>query len=344
MRLMRVCFGLIFCLLAVPVFAEPHVVGVTVDLSGAVAPVGNAIKNIITMAQADFAPQGDVRFVFEDDGFQPKNTLTAIQKLRQSDGAQAFITFGSGTSLAAVSYTENAQLPLVALAISERVSKGRSFAVRHFVATKALTEVTIAEVLRRKYRRIALISLQQEAMAAQREEFTRALGERVVFQAEVLPTDTDFLSVVTRAKAARADAAYLLLLPPQLSVVAKLLRAVQFSGEIFGSQPMGVQSEIAAAQGALEGAWFASSDDRAATAVFDRYSARFGKTHFAEMAHAYDAAHLLISGLRSGNVIGYLHGLSDFHGALGSYKADGENGFTIQALVKVIRDGEGRLP
>ncbi|MBX7145471.1 MAG: ABC transporter substrate-binding protein [Oligoflexia bacterium] len=340
MRLM--CRILVTLCIASRAWADAHVVGVTVDLSGAVAPVGNAIRNAIVLAQEEFAPNGDVHFVFEDDGFQPKNTLTAIQKLRQSHGAEAFITFGSGTSLAAVAYTENAGLPLVALAISERVSQGKQFAVRHFVSTHALSAATVAEVKRRAYRRVAVISLQQEAMAAQRDEFKNALGERIAYEAEVLPTDTDFLAIATRVRASKADAVYLLLLPPQLSVVSKLLRSLQFKGDIFGSQPMGVSSEIAAAQGALEGAWYASSDDRAAQAMFDRYKQRFGGDRYAELAHAYDAAHLLINALRSGNTMGYLRNVNDFHGAFGTYKSDGENGFAIPATIKVIQDGEGR--
>ena len=312
-------------------------IGVVVALSGHLAAVGTAIKNSVTLAWEKHGGKEAPELIFEDDGFLSRNTVSAVNRLLALDGMAAIITFGSGTSLSVSDIIEAREIPHIALAIAEKVNTGKKFVVRHFVSTDALNKKIVEEVKRREYKNIALITTVQEAMIAQREHFLADLNERVIINKDVLPDDTDFRSIVARIKAEAPAAVGLFLLPPQISIFARNLRGAGFKGEIFGSLPMGVVSEIRAAGGALEGAWFVSGDDRGAKEFYREYEARFGDSGFAEIAHAFDATKMVLEGLRSNDLNNYLHTVQGFSGILGTYGADGKNGYNVGIIVKKIR-------
>ena len=72
--------------------------------------------------------------VFEDDGFQPKNTVSAFNKLVNTDGADVIICFASGPCNAIAPIADQKQIPLIAVA-SAPVQKDREFVVRLEIST-----------------------------------------------------------------------------------------------------------------------------------------------------------------------------------------------------------------
>ena len=60
-------------------------VGVSLPLSGGMVASGEAVKNSILLAKTKYDKAQCVEFLFEDDQFQAKNTVTAVQKLLNID-------------------------------------------------------------------------------------------------------------------------------------------------------------------------------------------------------------------------------------------------------------------
>jgi ABC-type branched-subunit amino acid transport system substrate-binding protein len=66
-----------------------------------------------------------VTFLFEDDGFQPKNALSAAEMLISRDRVDALITFSSSTALVVAPLAERRKVPMISITSLTDVSKGR---------------------------------------------------------------------------------------------------------------------------------------------------------------------------------------------------------------------------
>jgi len=64
--------------------AEEKTCGAVLPLSGPMAAVGVSIMNSIILADRQLDHAGRIQFVFEDDQFAPKNTVSAVTKLIQT--------------------------------------------------------------------------------------------------------------------------------------------------------------------------------------------------------------------------------------------------------------------
>ena len=198
-------------------------VGVIVAQTGPLAVVGTTIKNGLILSQRQNYPQNRLRLVIEDDGFQPKNTVAAFQKLMLTEKPGVFITFGSSTTLAIAPLAEQAKVPVVAITIVEAATKGRHYVFRWAVSSSSLDANSAREMSAAGVKSVAIVTTLQDGMLELRNHFINTPGFKVVVDEEFLPSETDFHAVITRIKSAAPDAIYMALLPPQGSLFAKQL-------------------------------------------------------------------------------------------------------------------------
>jgi len=317
-------------------------VGVILPLTGPLAVLGVPLKNAVILADETLDSSDRVRFIFEDDGFDPKKTVSAFRKLAAS-GVDGLITFGSGTSLAVAPISEKAELPLIALAISDKVTENRQFVYQHFLAPRLQTARILEELKRRNYKSIAIISTSQEAMLVLSQDLKRKLqGVSVVVDQELVPGDVDLRAVALKVKDKNPAAVYLLLIPPQMAVFSQQLRSTGYNGALFSGPIAQHVSEVKAARGALEGAWFVTADDSRASSYFLQYRKRFGGHPVPDAAYGYDAASLYIGAADDG-FIQYFAELKGFDGIFGWCERVGRNTFKIPTTIKVIAGDEFKL-
>ena len=109
---------------------EPIKIGVIAPLSGEVASLGENAKNGATLAYDELSEnvRQKIQLIFEDDGFQPKNTVSAFNKLVDIDGADVIICFASGPCSSISPLADKKQIPLIAVA-SASVQKDREFLI-----------------------------------------------------------------------------------------------------------------------------------------------------------------------------------------------------------------------
>jgi branched-chain amino acid transport system substrate-binding protein len=338
----RVAASVLCCLTLIIVRvaqAEPVRVGVIVPLSGSAAASGETIRRSIELAAEKFNRDSAVQFIFEDDQLQPKNTVTAAQRLLDEQKVSGLIVFGTPTSLAVAGIAEQRKVPMLAFTILEKVVAGRSYVVKHWVTSRAITALVQKEVLKRGYKKVAIVSSINDAMLALKDQFTDNAVVEISYEAEIPREDLDFKTVISRIVKTKPDAVYNLLWAPQPGLFAKQLRAAGYKGPMFGYSNLEDPNEIKVAEGALDGTWLASGDDSAGDEYYNLYQQRFGKRPAAGGSNAYDAAHLFIRGVRSGALNNYLHSAAGFTGAFGTYDASGQNDFTIKPIIKKIEDG-----
>ena len=335
-RLLSV-FVLIILIPADPVQAAPKKllkVGVILPLTGPLSIQGVPMKNAMQMAKADFDRDNILELLFEDDGFLPRNTITAAKKLVMQDKVQSLIVFGTNQSLAIVDFVEQQKIPFISVNVNRSVVEGRKYSVMLMPDLQILTQKNIEEALRRNYRKVAIIATQQDSCLLQRKTFEDSGKFEVTYSDEVAPSEVSFYEHTSRIIAGKPDAVFLSVLPPQGSLIARALREKGYKGELFGGQQIANLSELNASNGALEGAWVVGGDDRDATDYYRHAKKQFKEIPTTESIYTYDSINLILAAHKSGDVNHFLHTVKDFQGFGGRYSADGNNGFGLKAVAK----------
>jgi branched-chain amino acid transport system substrate-binding protein len=313
-------------------------IGVVLPLSGGPIASGEAVRNSILLASERYDREKCVRFVFEDDQLTPRNTVTAVNKLVEIDKVQGLIVYGTPTSLAVVDLAESRHLPLIALSILGKVVAGKSYVVKHWCTAERLNEAVVAEVKKRGYKSVAVVSTVNDAMLGLRDLFADSGAVEISLNEEFVKDDFDYRTVVTKIRQKKPDAVYVLLYPPQPSIFVKMLREAKYEGQMFGVHNLEDPNEVKASGNAMLGMWLANGDDTAGERYRQAYKQRFGVDTLLGGASGYDAAKLIIEAVSKGlEINSYLHTARDFSGAFGKYNATGRNDFDFQAVVKTIR-------
>ena len=334
------CF--LFFLLSSTCLAEEiplRTIGVVAPLTGLSTGSGQTIKNSIDLAVEE-SSNPKIKFLFEDDQFEPKNTVTAVRKLIEIDHVDGLIVWGTPTSLAVNGIAEKAKIPLLAFSLLDKVVEDKKFVMKHWLPSSAISAGVTSEVIKRHIKTVSLVVQLNDAMLKLKDDFLKADVTKVLSSAEYPRTESDFRSEVTKIKSLNPDAVYLLLWAPQPSLFAKQLRAAGYKGQIFGMQNLEDQNEIAAANSALENAWLLGTDDSKAGSFTKSYKDKFNSDPVAGGCNAYDVARIFIGCGSSADLNLCLHSVKDFHGVLGTYSATERNDFSLTPLLKCIHDGK----
>ncbi|MBP9839123.1 MAG: ABC transporter substrate-binding protein, partial [Proteobacteria bacterium] len=205
--------------------------GVVSGITGPLSVVGTAIKNGVVLGVKEHDHNQRVKLIIEDDQFLPKNTVSAVNKLINSDNVDCLIIFGSSTALSVINTTEQKKIPLIAIALAEDVSKNREYSYRMYTSIPKITEVMSAEITRRGYKSIAIISTIQDATLSTTQALKSIAKTKIVLEQEMNIGDIDFRSIALKIKALNPDAVFFSMLPPQPSNLARQLRSLNYKGE-----------------------------------------------------------------------------------------------------------------
>ena len=336
------CIGV--CFLCATVASESRAetrlrIGVITPLTSGIVACGEAASRSILLADEMYDKAGLVEFDIEDDGFAPKNSVSLARKFidQKADG---IIIVGTPNALAVAPLTEKAGMPLAAVSILDRLVEGRQYTVRHFVAWQEENKRVLAEVKRRGYQRVAIVTTTNDATLALRDGFVAGGVSGVVLNEEFPRDEMDFKTIATRIKAARPDAVYNLLFAPQGSAFMVALREAGSTAQVFAAHNVEDSAEVRAARGTFEGIWYVTGDDRAGAFFNSAYQRKYGSYPVMCGASAFDYAKMLIEAAQKDiPVLKQLKGLKDFDGAYGHYGAAPGNTFALRAVVRTIKDG-----
>lgn len=295
--------------------AQQSKIVVVLPLSGKLANIGKDLQNAILLQN-----QKSVSIVFEDDVFDPKNTVSVVQKSLRDPAVKGFITFSSGTSLAAKPLIERAKIPALAVAMSDRLVEEGGSMFRYYVTVTSQAEFIAGQIAKRGYKNPAFIVSQQEAMLSFQDHFQRTLPYPENRYVEVQPGDVDLKSLALKVSTMNPDALCLLLLPPELPAFARQVRAIGYRGDFFGPTQIGNPDAARAAEQALENTWFTGVDETSARGMIERYRKAYGQSPTSEGIAAFDAAGLLVAAVESNDAIGYLRRF-DYLGVFGNQLA-----------------------
>ena len=285
----RLSIVLAVLMIAVPV-VQAHAVperqaeirmGITLPLTGPGAEWGIAARNGFQMARSEHPELFErITFFFEDTQLDPKNAVTAFNKLLSSDKVQIAYDFGSATTGAIGPIAERAKLPLLSAAFDPSVSVGKKYVIR-FANYSAQYAGVLLQYLRSKgYKRFAIIATENAFFNSLVEAFKSNLqpDESVVFLQKPTPDATSFKSTITKLKKAHAQGGI-----DALGIYTYAGQGTQFLREaaeqsltlpLFGSDSFESDSMVAESQGRMEGLVYPNNS--VAADFRKRYQEQFG--------------------------------------------------------------------
>ncbi|MBX7145150.1 MAG: ABC transporter substrate-binding protein [Oligoflexia bacterium] len=336
--------------------ADPYRIGAILPLSGEVASIGNYLKKSIDLALDSLpaAQRAKLQVVYEDDGLQSAKSISAFRMLRDSKSVDSVFVVGSGVGSAVAPLAEREKTLLVALGASDKsFVAGRTYCFIHWVSPEAESAKLVAEIKERGYKRIAMLSHEQQGVVAFDNAFLaelerQGLADRVVLRHNLAIEDRDFNTFIAKARAAKVDGISVALLSGALSSFARKVRESGLKSDLFGAELFEDEHEVRASGGALVGSWFVNADVAQAEFV-KKYRDRYHEHPGWATANAYDTLRLIAAAVdQFGNdnlkIASYLRAIRNYSGAAGIYSASGDNRFILPAAIKLVQaDGFPKL-
>ena len=329
---------------------EPYKVAAIIPLSGTYSGIGIYVKRGIDLAYESLTPEmrGRIKLYYEDDQLDSKRSISAFNRLAGSERIDAVFVMGSGVGNALAPIAEARKTVMIAVGASDKkFLAGKKFVFTHWVSPEMEARIMIQEIGRRGYRKIGLVSNEQEGIIAfcdaLRAELEKAeLSGLLVFEQRMPYEERDFRTFIAQARSRNLDGIAVALMPGSLSAFAKQAQGLKLSSELFGFELLEDEHEVKASDGALLGKWYVNIDS-AAPDFQKSYRAKFKERPGFGSANGFDALNLIVAALSraghdNGKIADYLRTVKDFSGAAGTYSATGDNRFDLPVAVKIVTE------
>lgn len=362
-------FALISVVLAIGASAGPKEIkiGLITPLSGDVKTFGESVRNAFNIAVSEANAAGGVAGmrivpVVVDDRNDPTEAANAANLLINQHRVKAIV--GSVTSKTTIPVSDMAQ----------------TYRIPTITGTATNPKVTVADGRRKDYmfRACYTDSFQGTVMAKFSRETLKAkaaavlydasndyskgiaevfrdafakMGGKVVAYESYGRDDVDFSALLTKVKAARADALFLPDYYNKVGLIAKQAREKGLKVKLVGPDGWDSPELVKVAGDAIEGGYFSnhySPEDTRPEVVnwVKKYKAKHGQAPDALGTLAYDAANLLFDAVRKAKtddpakIKEALATIKGFKGVTGRFAID-ENGDPIKSAV-IIRIENGK--
>lgn len=349
-------FGFLFLTHSELLHAQPQKenlkVGVILPLTGPVAEYGVAIQRGFSMAKADNPElSSSLEFLFEDSKYDSKAAVSNFKKLTELDRVDLIYVFGGPMSEVLAPLADAAKVPTLLSAYEPKVVYGKKYSIRFCNPANDYGAVLGKWLEKRGAKRIALIRTENQYLIAMQNGLESALPKTTgLTLLDSVGYDTqDFKTDVSKLKRKQYDAVGVYMLNGQVSSFLKTLKQQQIQLPIFGTDFFESRSEIAQAEGMMEGAVFPNNS--VSKDFSDRYKTAYGNdSQITWAGFGYDAVLLMIQVLKNGKgstpelMMEKLKAVGEYEGVMGRQKyirtEAGDSYFGTPVVLKVIEGSE----
>ncbi|HEY6140455.1 MAG TPA: penicillin-binding protein activator [Thermoanaerobaculia bacterium] len=337
-------------------------IGVIMPLSGNVATIGQPCANGMQLAIDEYngkkrPTEPAIKLISEDTLAKPKDAIGAFTKLVTADHVVAVLgplTSGEALAVAPIA-NENRVVLLSPGASTPDLTQAGEYVFRNELSD-SVGGLRQAQLARNTlgYSRIAALYMNNDyglgLFNVFQKQFVAAGGQIVA--AEAYPPDTvDFRTVLARLVKAHPDALFVVGIDELVNVIEQA-RALGIQLPIYTTPIFENKSYLEKlgkqANGILYvyyGTFDSKQPTGAAKAFIDRYTDRFRQPPTYYSALGYDAANLLIEGLRinrfqSTGLAGALYAIHDYAGVTGRSSFDKNGDIDKPVTLKTVRDGQ----
>lgn len=253
-------------------------VGIITVLSGPAAPFGVSIRNSMELAVSDNPARfKQIKFIYEDVGYDTKQAVTAFHKLVKIDKVDLVYTWGLNFCKALAPMAESAHTPLVTQCLLPDVSKDRNFVLRFYSSSDDYMRKQAEMLAAKKLNRMALLVADTAHLQEMVVSLKRALrsNQRIELEESFLPSESDFRTVIEKVRRANVQVVGVFLSTGQIATFYKQAKALSLQLPSFGSNWLDSQQEVDAANGAMNGAMFVTTGFK--PAFQSKYLAKYGE-------------------------------------------------------------------
>ncbi len=319
-------------------------IGVMLPLTGDMAQLGQPSSNAIKMAVDDANEKGGIKghqieLVVEDTKCNPKEASTAATKLISIDKVIAILgEFCSSATLAAVPIAENAKIPMISPASSNyKISDAGDYIFRTFPSDALQGKEGARIVTNMQYRKIALFYINNDYGIGLKDVFVNKLkdldAEAIVVE-QHNQGDTDFKTQLSKIKAAKPQAIYLVTHPAEGALILKQAKELGIKLPIIGTETLKDESFVKLASDSAEGIMMTFSRIDKTSDSYKKFEEEYKKYYNEEPSayspEAYDAVNSLVKAIEisdgsSKGIKNALYTIQNYQGASGTISFD-ENG------------------
>jgi branched-chain amino acid transport system substrate-binding protein len=348
--------GIIVLVLVVGVFAgqtkapvESVKIGVILPLTGSLAKTGADAKIGLEMAKADL--NSKIELIFEDDAFTPKESVTVFNKLVSMANVVAVVGPLNGSSIESVrTLAVQNKLPLF-------TPYGAGNNMGDYVYKNSVEGASEAKVMAKKatelgYKKLAIIYLQNDFGKKYLESFkveVPANGGTLVAEEPAPFGTSDFRTALTKIKASKPDALYIVNTNTSLAEIAKQASELGLNIPLLSQYSTESSSIVRVAGSSLEGMIYTFPiNNKALTEKQKNFIAEFekktGEKPEITAYNTYDIYTVLVGavdecGSNRECVNTYLSNIKGFDGVGGKFSI--QNGKLVRDFYfKTIKDGQ----
>lgn len=356
---------------------EPYKVGAVFSVTGRTSFLGEPEKKTAVMIAEAINKVGGINghpleLVIYDDESDETKAVLAVKRLLKKDKVPVIIGPSlSGNTLAVVKVMNDAKVPLVSCAASNKIVT--PVVDRHWIFKVPQSDTHAVEkiydhLLKNGIKKIAIMSVSTGFGASGREELLRLapqVGIEILADERYGPKDTDITAQLTRIRGTDAQAIVNWSVgPTQVLVVKNWHDLGMTSMPLYQSHGFGSRKNITLAAGAAEGVFCplgrvnipdlvpADNPQKKIIEIYNNaYQEKYKEPVSSFGGHGWDALNLVIDALKavgpdSAKIRDYIETRTNFIGQHGvfNFSPTDHNGLTKEAFeMVVVKDGDWAL-
>lgn len=321
-------------------------------------PMQNAARLIVKQWNAAGGIQGkQIEMVYEDGQCDGKSSASAAQKLINTDKVKVIIGgLCSGETLGAAPFAEQAKVLLISPGSSSpKISTAGDYIFRTYPSDLGKGRMVAKIALNKEYKKMGVISEQSDYALGLKDAFVEAYsaggGEAVV---EIFTSDsTDLRTQLVKLKEAKVDALFVNPQTPNKGLlVFQQMKEMKwklplFTQDVLANDKDTLTKEKDFVEGMIASDVMVRDTDPAVAKFRADYKAEYqAEPNFEIFADAtYDALMMVKEGIEkvghdAEKLKGYLYGLKDYKGLMGTYSFDTNGDPTVEFSALMVKDGK----
>jgi len=332
---------------------EPIKIGAILPLTGPQGSFGGWMQEGINLALEDINTN-KIGIIYEDSKSDPKEGVTAFNKLLEVDNTKIMISAMSSVSVPLVPLAEQNKVLLFVQDVRyPNFSKDKTMVLRHFIQSDReaplMADYSIDKLRASK---VGILYVNDEAGQGAKEAFKNEFekrGGQVVDMESYLGKDTDMKTQILKIKESGANSIYLSGNGPSWAQSLKQIKELNFKGNILTDTAMFIPTFRNIAGSSTEGVYFtypyADTSSQSYQTFISKYNAKYGKEPAIESYYAWDLIHVINAALennnwKTDNLKQVIVNMKEFNGAFGKTIINSDGDFLTPIGIGVIKNGQ----
>ena len=321
-------------------------IGAVLPLSGTQAFAGEGMKNALELAMQNLgSTKYKYKLVVEDGAFDAKTSISAANKLINVDKVDAIIDAYAPIGNAISPITQQAHVVHVGVAFDPKIADGDyNFII--FTTPDTAARAFLAEMQKRGMHTLGIFRVNNQgifSVYSAIKNLASEYGINIVSDQMFQPGDRDFKSLIAKSSPSKADMYALLVLSPELEILAK-----QLYDQNIRNISSTVYFELAKDKTVFEGLWSIGFGDTSSS-FESQYKATYKRELGFGSANVYDAFNIIVKASESYAGVGLpttdfiareIQSGGSFQGVLGELKVDSIGIIDNPVQVKIVKDGK----